>query len=210
MANSLQKLISQGEHQHLDFKFKISDARHVAKSFAAFANASGGKLLIGVNDNGRITGVCTDEELYMVDAAASYYCYPPVKYSVRWWESKGKTVLEVNIPEGKQKPYYSKRKNKPHVAYIRIADRDIQACIVQLMVWKRQKNPSGIFIGDIDDINWLLDSLERYPRITITTVCKTLTISYKKAVQLLADLVYLDILEIEYQNDRFFFKRKIE
>jgi len=208
VAHYIKTLISQGEHQHLDFKCKINDARHIAKSFAAFANASGGKLLIGVNDNGAITGVCTEEELYMLDAAASYYCIPPVTYTIRRWDCKGKTILEVKIPEGKQKPYYAKRENKPPAAYIRIADSDIKACYIQLLVWEKQKNPSGIFMMDIEDINWLLASLEKYPKISILTVCKLLMISYKRAIHLLADLVYLDFLEIEYQNDRVYFQRK--
>ena len=140
MAHYIQKFISQGEQQHLDFKFKISDVRHIAKSFAAFANAGGRKLLIGVNDNGAIAGVRIEEELYMPDAAALYYCTPPVPYSVRRWECKGKTVLEVKIPEGKQKPYYAKRKNKPPASYIHIADRDVKTCYIQLPVWKNKKS----------------------------------------------------------------------
>ena len=208
MANYIQKLISQGEHQHLDFKYKISDAHQISKSFAAFANASGGKLLIGVNDNGVITGLRNEEELYLVNAAGSYYCIPPVSYNMCGWEWKGKTVLEVNIPEGTQKPYYAKRKNKPPTAYIRIADRNIKVCSVQLMVWEKQKNPTGLFIGDADDIRWLLSLLEKYPKISIVTVCRLLMISYQTAVRLLADLVYLNILEIEYQNDRVFFRTK--
>jgi len=208
VAHYIQELIAQGEHQHLDFKFMISDARHIAKSFTAFANATGGKLLIGVNDNGVIAGVRAEEELYMLDAAASYYCTPPVPYSIHRWDCRGKTVLEVDIPEGRKKPYYAKQRNKSPVAYIRIADRDVQVCSIQLMVWKKQKNPAGLFIGNAKDISWLLAYLEKYPHISILTVSKQLMISYKKAVRLLADLVYLDFLEIEYQNDRAYFRVK--
>jgi len=210
MAHYIKNLIAQGEHQHLDFKSTVNDARYIAKSFAAFANATGGKLLIGVNDNGAIAGVRPDEDLYMLDAAASYYCTPPVRYTVRKWDYRGKTVLEVSIPEGKLKPYFAQRKqkHKPPVAYIRIADKDVQVCSIQLMVWKKQKNPSGLFIGDAKDISWLLAYLEKYPHISIITVSKQLMISYKKAVRLLADLVYLDILEIEYENDRVYFRVK--
>ena len=58
-------LIAQGEHVHQDFKFEISDARKIAKTLSAFANTEGGRLLIGVKDNGKIAGVRSDEEQYI-------------------------------------------------------------------------------------------------------------------------------------------------
>ena len=53
----IHALIAEGEHQQQDFKFEISDARKIAKTLSAFANTDGGKLLIGVKDNGKIAGV---------------------------------------------------------------------------------------------------------------------------------------------------------
>ena len=206
MAHYIQTLISQGEHQHLDFKFEISDARKIARSFVAFANTGGGKLLIGVKDNGVIAGVRTEEELYMVEAAASYYCTPPVPYSLSKWEYDGKTVLEVSIPEGAQKPYYAKQKDTPPEAYIRVADENIKACNIQLIVWKKQKHPSGLFITDAGNKSRLLAYLEEHPSITFGTACKLLMISRKKIEQLLADLIYLNILEIEYHQDKVLFQ----
>ena len=206
MAHYIQTLISHGEHQCLDFKFEISDARKIARSFVAFANTGGGKLLIGVKDNGSIAGVRTEEELYMMEAAALYYCTPSVPYSLRKWECDGKTVLEVDIPEGTQKPYCVKEINAPTEAYIRVADRNIKVCNIQLMVWKKQKCPSGVLIGDTENKSRLLAHLNKHQRITFGAVCKVLMISRKKAEQLLTDLVYLKILEIEYQNDKVYFR----
>ena len=60
-------LIAEGEHQRQDFKFEISDARKIAKTLSAFANTDGGRLLIGVKDNGKIAGVRSDEEQYMIE-----------------------------------------------------------------------------------------------------------------------------------------------
>ncbi|MDD4142989.1 MAG: putative DNA binding domain-containing protein, partial [Prolixibacteraceae bacterium] len=70
MNLSLQKLIDEGEHQKQDFKFCINDSKKIAKSLVAFANTDGGRLLIGVKDNGKIVGISTDEEFYMVESAA--------------------------------------------------------------------------------------------------------------------------------------------
>ena len=49
----LLKYISQGEHQTQDFKFEIDDQKKIARTLAAFGNANGGRLLIGVKDNGK-------------------------------------------------------------------------------------------------------------------------------------------------------------
>ena len=53
----LQSLISEGEHRQQDFKYKVQDAMKLAKSVSAFANTDGGRLLIGVRDDGHMSGV---------------------------------------------------------------------------------------------------------------------------------------------------------
>ena len=53
----LQSLIREGEHQQQDFKYRVSDALKLAKSVSAFANTDGGRLLIGVRDDGSMSGV---------------------------------------------------------------------------------------------------------------------------------------------------------
>ena len=60
----IHKLITEGEHQQLDFKFEIADSRKIARTFSAFANTDGGRLLIGVKDNGSISGIRTGREIY--------------------------------------------------------------------------------------------------------------------------------------------------
>ena len=79
----IHTLIAEGEHQQQDFKFEISDARKIAKTLSAFANTDGGRLLIGVKDNGKIAGVRSEEEKYMIEAAAQLYCVPEVEYTMQ-------------------------------------------------------------------------------------------------------------------------------
>ena len=52
----IQRLIDEGEHEQQDFKFQISDVHKIAHSVSAFANNRGGRLLVGVKDNGTIAG----------------------------------------------------------------------------------------------------------------------------------------------------------
>ena len=69
-AQALQRMIREGEHQQQDFKFRIDSTAKIAKTLSAFANTDGGKLLIGVKDNGKITGIDPEEEFFMIEGAA--------------------------------------------------------------------------------------------------------------------------------------------
>jgi predicted HTH transcriptional regulator len=80
LNTGLYKLIEEGEHQQQDFKFCINDSKKIAKSLVAFANTDGGRLLIGVKDNGKVVGISTDEEYYMVESAAKIFSNPPIGF----------------------------------------------------------------------------------------------------------------------------------
>ena len=107
----IHTLIAEGEHQQQDFKFEISDARKIAKTLSAFANTDGGRLLIGVKDNGRIAGVRSEEEKYMIEAAAQLYCIPEIDYTLQTYIVEGKQVLVATIEENPHKPVYAKDEN---------------------------------------------------------------------------------------------------
>ena len=133
----LQQLIDEGEHQQQDFKFEISDARKIARSLSAFANTDGGRLLIGVKDNGRIAGVRSEEEIYMIEAAARLYCQPQVDIAMHTYTVDGKTVLIAEIPKAPEKPVQAQVAPGKYMAYVRIADENILATAVHLAVWRR-------------------------------------------------------------------------
>src|SRR3712207_5929821 len=126
-SDYIHALIAEGEHQQQDFKFEISDARKIAKTLSAFANTDGGRLLIGVKDNGRIAGVRSEEEKYMIEAAAQFYCTPKVQYTIRTYIVEGRQVLLASIDESSQKPVYAKDESGKPLAYLRIQDENILA-----------------------------------------------------------------------------------
>ncbi len=83
MSKYLHDLIAMGENQQLDFKFEINDVRKIAKTLVAFSNTDGGKILIGVKDNGKIAGVRSEEEYYMIETAANIYCKPEINFQLK-------------------------------------------------------------------------------------------------------------------------------
>jgi ATP-dependent DNA helicase RecG len=57
---NLERLIQSGESQTLEFK--SSFYRESIETLVAFANAQGGTVLVGVTDNGAVTGVSIGKE----------------------------------------------------------------------------------------------------------------------------------------------------
>ena len=130
----IHALIAEGEHQQQDFKFEISDARKIAKTLSAFANTHGGRLLIGVKDNGKIAGVRSEEEQYMIEAAARMYCHPEVSYHTQVYQVEGRNILIAHIDESPRKPVYARDESGRNLAYLRIKDENILATPVHLRV----------------------------------------------------------------------------
>jgi predicted HTH transcriptional regulator len=197
LSNYLNKLIAEGEHQQQDFKYCINDSKKIAKSLVAFANTDGGRLLIGVKDNGRIAGISTDEEYYMVESAAKIYSKPSIDFSTKQWNTDGKTVLEIIVDQSKNKPHFAKDYTGKWLAYIRIADENYLAHKVQLEVWKKQNSPKGIYISYSDDEKFLIDYLKKNQTITYSKFMRTAQISRIKAEEVLSNFVILGIVKLQ-------------
>ena len=117
----LQKLISEGEHQQQDFKYKVQDAVKLAKSVSAFANTDGGRLLIGVRDDGHMSGVRSEEEIYMMHQAAYRYCQPPSSIKFDTYHIDGRTIVVATIPPSDKRPVYATTLN-----FVRARSRSIK------------------------------------------------------------------------------------
>jgi len=172
----IQQLIEQGEHQQLDFKFEISDSKKIARTLSAFSNTDGGRLLVGVKDNGIIAGVRSEEEFYMVEGAASLYSNPEIEFTTKEWNLDGKKVLEVIIERGINKPYKAPDREGNWKAFIRQNDQNLLANNVIIEVWKRQKSGRGTFVRYTEKEEILLKYLEDNQQISLAKFQKIATI----------------------------------
>jgi predicted HTH transcriptional regulator len=195
MNSYITKLIQQGEHQTQDFKYCISDSRKIARSLVAFANTDGGRLLVGVKDNGRIAGVRSEEEYYMVESAAKIYSKPPIEFTTKQHFIDGKTVLEVVIEPSQQKPHFARDEEGKWWAYFRKEDENRLANKIMIEVWKRSKSTEGILINYTDDEKCLLDYLENNEKISVSKYSRIAHLTYKKAEQIIIDFRSLNILK---------------
>jgi predicted HTH transcriptional regulator len=196
----IQKLISEGEHQTLDFKFGITDSRKIARSIVAFSNSDGGTLLIGVKDNGSIAGVRSEEEFYMIEAAANMYCKPEVTFEAKSHNEEGKTVLEIIISKNDEEIHTAQDENGKWLAYIRIGDQNVLVNNIWLRVWRRRKQAVGTFIAFTDHERFLLTHLLEHERITLSAFCKFASIPRKKAENILVNLISLKVVNIIFTD----------
>ena len=198
----IHSLITEGEHQQLDFKFEISDARKIARTLSAFSNTDGGRLLIGVKDNGRISGVRSDEEFYMVESAASLYCKPEVFFESRQHQVEGKNVLEIYIPPVARKPVYARDQDQRWMAYVRVADENILASIIQLEVWKEEHKEGGKLLEYTRSEELLLHYLDQVPGATLTKMQRDTGFRRKELISLLTKLVRFDVVEMQFREGK--------
>ena len=203
----LHHLIAQGEHQQQDFKYEISDARKIARTLSAFANTDGGRLLIGVKDNGKIAGVRSDEEIYMVEAAASMYCVPPVECRMSIHRVEGHNVVIAEVERSEQIPVRARLDDDSLCAFVRIADENIVASPVQMALWREEGREGSAVLPFTEREQALLRLLAEAPEpLTLNRFARLGRLPRHRAVQLLAQFIRFDLVEQQFIGHTFVYK----
>ena len=200
----LQSLIREGEHQQQDFKYRVSDAMKLAKSVSAFANTDGGRLLIGVRDDGHMSGVRDEEEIYMMHQAAYRYCRPQASIKFDTYHVEGRNIVIATVPPSDSRPVCAIDEDGRQRAYIRIADENIVASPVHLAIWRESQNPQGSMMTYTDSVRKLIDALQDQ-RLTLNQLVRRSSIPRYKVITLLARLVRFHVAQWEYIDQQFLF-----
>ena len=99
MIKDLDIILSGGESYKVEFK--ESADKSLPCEVCAFANASGGKIYIGINDNGRIVGADTSSAARSRLQDTLSQVEPPLKVDIDVEDN----IVIVTVPEGSRKPY---------------------------------------------------------------------------------------------------------
>ena len=204
-SHYIQDLILEGEHEHQDFKYQITDARKIARSIAAFANNSGGHLLIGVKDNGNIAGVRSEEEIYMIETAAQMYCRPEQHVTFKVFNINGKSVVKADIAEATEKPVEAPDDNGVWHAYYRVADENVLASRLHERIMSAEESTAGSQ-EDVDTIRYsereeaLLDYLRNHGGITLEGYKRLAHISEESAMQSVVTLHGMGVVSLQYHD----------
>jgi len=107
-AIELIELIGLGEDSHTQFKKTITNPASIAGEIVAFSNSKGGRIIIGVNDQGTVVGLSVDDIRrinLLISSTATDHVRPSVNPTTENISIGGLLVMVVTVREGISKPY---------------------------------------------------------------------------------------------------------
>jgi len=126
----LLEILEQGEDYYTEFKEQAVHPDDLAAEITGFANSEGGRLLMGISDDGNAVGVVdADKEIRRLDNICANNCEPPILSKIEKIKINDKLILLVKILKGSERPY---RTNKG-VYYIRTSSGKRQASREELL-----------------------------------------------------------------------------
>ena len=124
--------ILAGESKYIEFKESLPEKSiKYMKTVVAFANGIGGRIIFGIADETHeVVGIANDVVFKMMDTIAnaiSDSCEPAIIPDITLQTIEEKTIICVEISEGRQRPYYIKALGKEKGVYVRIGATTRQA-----------------------------------------------------------------------------------
>ena len=203
----IHELIAQGEHRQQDFKYQVTDAAKLAKSVSAFANTAGGRLLIGVRDDGVVAGVTSDEEIFMMNRAAYTFCSPESDISFRTFHVDGHNVVVATIPPATARPVCAMDAGGHATAYLRIKDENVVASPVHVEMWKQELREENV-MPYTDTESHLMEMMRLNPRQPLQVISKMAHVKRFLVIKVLARLIRYGVAGWEWDGDDFLFYLK--
>lgn len=142
--NDLYELIANGENSYVEFKNEKVSPNDLAAEIVAFANFEGGIIIIGVEDDGSISGVTSEDiEEYLMNVCINNVVPGLIPIFEKFTTDEG-VVVTLTIPKGVSKPYSVNGRY-----YIRVGSTKRIATRDELM---RLFQESGILHYDISPV----------------------------------------------------------
>ena len=107
--SELKNLLAAGESSHLEFKSEQVKPEDLAKEIVALLNFQGGKILLGVEDNGVISGVARQDVEEWVINICRNNVVPQIIPGYQKLLVENKVIVVLDIPAGIAKPYHTQK-----------------------------------------------------------------------------------------------------
>jgi len=105
-VTDIKTIAKSGEGYNAEFKISVpSKVSELAGEVCAFANAAGGVILLGVDDNNEIKGIEINNSKRSAIQGALSHLSPALHIPFYFVEIDGKQVGVIDVPSGLQKPY---------------------------------------------------------------------------------------------------------
>ena len=154
----LLEIVANGESSGVEFKRDVLQNHELAKELVAFSNLEGGMVVLGVDDDGRITGLTRDRLEEWVMTACRDKIRPGI---IPFFETlrdvqPGVDVAIVRVPRGFN--VHSRWHNNRHAYYIRVGTQsreptseELSRLFQQRGTFRAELRPvSGSTINDLD------------------------------------------------------------
>jgi predicted HTH transcriptional regulator len=200
--HELREIIRVGESSTVEFKRKFTTIDKIAREVIAFANTTGGMLLLGVDDNGTIVGVESEKEQIAQIEACQLVIIPELTLTTEVIGIDQRDVVVVYVPNSQQKPHRlvsDDPNERPHErkAFIRQGENSVTASREMTRILASQNPtspPMTLSIGDRE--RRLFTYLERHGRASVTDFARLVNISKRRAAQILVKLVRAGVVHI--------------
>ncbi len=193
---NIKRQILAGENVILDFKKTITSFEKISKTLVAFSNNKGGRLLIGVEDDGKIKGVKSEEEeRYMITRAAHFFCRPQIEPIFTDVTVDDKTVVVVDISESDTKPHYALGEDNKWWVYVRIKDKSVLASPIIVEVLKKETKGENVVLQYTPKEQALLAFLDKNESISLEAYAKLIRVPRKLASRILVNMILMGIIK---------------
>lgn len=209
--SDIRRYVSFGEGQHIEFKQRAPRPERIAKEVIALANARGGKLFVGVDDDGTIRGVRdAEEETFAFREALTAHCDPPVPHTMeRVAVTNKREVLVIDVPESPDKPHYLvgvvNGNGRTRTPYVRVADQSIEASREAVRLMKHERAPGDVRFEFGDKERVLMRYLDRHEQITVEGFARLVDIPKRRASQTLVLLAKANLLRLHPNEQADYF-----
>lgn len=201
----VQRFVGNGEGPYVEFKFRVPEPARLAKEVIAFANSNGGRVFIGVGDDGSIVGVKdASEEEFVLKEALDLYCRPQIKWtSERVFVSKKRDLIVVTVPPSVRKPHFLvvNEEDGSGPAYVRVQDMSMEASPESIQLMQSEHLPNGVQFEFGEKELLLMRYLEKYSKVTVAGFAQIANISEPDAGKLLVVLTRAGVID-QYREPR--------
>jgi Predicted transcriptional regulator containing an HTH domain and an uncharacterized domain shared with the mammalian protein Schlafen len=206
----LEQLVDLGEGISLEFKRRVPRPERIAKEILAFANTNGGRIVLGVSDDGTIEGFeHIAEQQFLLRQATESHCSPPVEYDTeRIVVGDHQDVIVVTVPESPNKPHVlvsDPSANGEGPVYVRVEERSIEASDETVQRLREQRTEGNVTFEFGETESLLMRYLDDYGRITVPQLAQLADISPEQASQTLLRLARANLLHLHESEDGDYF-----
>lgn len=207
----LEQLVALGEGISVEFKRRVPQPERIAKELIALTNTHGGRIVLGVDDDGTILGIDhASEEKFLLRRAIEAHCRPPVDYQTERVVVEPRCdVLVVTIPESSTKPHRvvadGADADDAGTAYVRVEAKSVEASAETMEELQEQKDRSGVTFEFGETESLLMRYLDDYGRISVSQLAQLADIPPERASQTLLRLTKADLLHLHPDEDGDYF-----